>query len=433
MYRKLTLLLVIVAIYGTTIFGVGFISDDYSLLHRAESHQFLSAMENHHYSILINTLFSGVAEGDITPAFIHIFALGFHLINCCAVLFFLEKILEIPSTQAFITSLLFAISPAGFEALIWCCAIPYIIVTTGILATLILYGLWLKRDENLQSSTRLWALPCIQLASFFIWEWALLILPLLLLMAMLFPSSIPEKKRLQFLIGTACVWVGFLLLRKVFGLNLGYHVNSIKNIIGYLIATPFVSLMPMLPKSFYCAPSGIFCSFVTFAIFSWMSVKNRTMGILFALLLVCQLPTAFFGYPQSRYLYFPSFAMYGCLVLMLSQMKRVTMLLYGAVITAYVAIAIMRVDYWKEASNVTQEIYGQVTQTLERHSSSVVILDFPDSYGPEEVIWRPYLWRCGKEIFGSQLRTKVTSGAPQYRFVKQGTGYQLVQESEGEV
>ncbi len=393
-------------LYGFTLTGVGFVSDDFTLIKMAETHDFFSAMEPHHHSLLINVLFKGVAAGFIGPNTFHVLALIFHVMNCLLLLYFLDSCLHIGRNKALFVCIFFAVNLPGREALIWCCAVPYVVVTTFILLSMVIYGDALNKIPRRSTLTTTLLLSFLQFAAFMVWDWAVLIFPVLFLMACLLPNERTLKEKLRLLIVPGCVWGGIFIARQLFGMTNGYQINGFSEIIKILLSAPFLGLFPFLPKYFYTSSFGIMAAVVCFTGFVWTAMRNRTILFFFAFFLLSQLPQAVFGHPQSRYFYFPVFALYASIAILFptrfafSKFAIPSFILF--MLTGFSYMTFNRILSWQEASQIINRLSGEIQHAMSVHKQ-IYLVEFPDSYGSEETIWRPYLWRSGLEIFGKGL------------------------------
>ena len=67
--------------YFRIIGQVGFLSDDFGIIHFASNTPIWKPLELHHYSLAINLLFKGVAQGILNAGIIHAVALVMHKIG----------------------------------------------------------------------------------------------------------------------------------------------------------------------------------------------------------------------------------------------------------------------------------------------------------------------------------------------------------------
>ncbi|MEC7838952.1 MAG: hypothetical protein VX777_02810 [Chlamydiota bacterium] len=406
----LALVLTIVVIYGPSIAGVGFISDDFTLLSNAGSHNFFSPMEGHHYSLLINTLFKLSTKGVIGPPFFHGVALLLHGINSCLILFFMTSCLDISKEKSFVSALLFAINPAGVEALVWCCAVPYTAITSITLISMIIYANHLSMPYSSRISTSI-LLTSLLILGFLVWDWAILILPILVAIALLLPKKTNFLDELKLLTLPTLAFLTIVILKKVLGMSLGYYFNSFSHVFGIIFLSPFVGIAPIFSKAFYSSLIGITLALTTFSIFLWASTQSKEGLLLFTVFILSQIPQALFGHPQSRYFYFSSFALYATLIIAIPKFPKYAL---ATALLTFASIAYYRIELWKQGSSVAQKMLEDINHAINQHNSKIAIINLPDTYGSESIIWKPFLWRSGRDIFRGMITDKADNHLPTY-------------------
>ena len=67
----LALLFILGCTYLSIVWSIGFISDDWDLIHKAGNQSLWEPLEGHHYSLFANLIFKGAALGWISPVVIH--------------------------------------------------------------------------------------------------------------------------------------------------------------------------------------------------------------------------------------------------------------------------------------------------------------------------------------------------------------------------
>lgn len=420
----LILFFLILIIYGSTIQTIGFISDDYTLMMRSKSHFLLSPLESHHYSLPINLLFFGVNKNLFNAPIFHILALLFHGINTSLIYLILKKNLNIKNSYCLLSALFFAVNPAGIEAIVWCCALPYVLLTTIILSSMKVYFNFIKKEIS-------WVNVCLlisflQIFGFLIWDWAILIFPILFIITLL------KRKEINNFLPLICcgiLWSLILLTKKFFGLSLGYHINTFYQILGTFITSPLLTLYPFATKTFYLSFPGIIYSFTLFSFFLWASLKDKTIRLFFAIFLLTILPQAVLGYPQSRYYYFSSFPLYATFPFILMKFRLKPYLPFSFFFLFFIcstSFTLKKIHLWQEASSIVNQTYVEIKTLLTNHPhSQVTIIDLPDSLEAHEQIWKPFLWRCGLEVFNEKIITEVKNNLPAYRMHGYSENYYL--------
>ena len=66
---------------------------------------------------------------------------------------------------------------------------------------------------------------------------------------------------------------------------------------------------------------------------------------------------------------------------------------------------------WRSAW-LQAQMFRERILALPEAGSGLVIVNLPDSYGPEGLIWRPYVWRNGMPGIGRSFERVNTPGAP---------------------
>jgi len=381
-YFYLLIFLIIAGIHGSTSLFVGFVSDDWDLLRLAPQHGLFQALENHHFSPFVTSLFKLSDAGYLTPFFWHLLGLSIHFINCILLGNFLVKQKYSDFTSRW-TVVLFAISSAGLEALIWCCALPYVFS-----ATLILFGL------NYALISRGFLRLTLLFALFFVWDSYVFYFPLLLIFFW-------GKGSLKTYVPCFLVFAGSFWLRGYLGIGSGYTSNSFAFVTKSLLADPMLTVFPQFTAEFYSSivgkalGAGLLLSALVAALYF---VELRRVYLSFFLLLV---PAAWLSYPQSRYFYLPALFLF-TLIFFLIEKLRWTSLKWGLCIafaSTHLYWASTKAMLWRDAYTESQLVKSAIEQLAEKEKRPLVVINLPDRYGPPGLIWRPYMWRCGyKEI-----------------------------------
>lgn len=410
-------------LYGKAIGSVGFLSDDWSLIHRAANAPFWLPAEQHHYSVVINLLFKGVALGVLNAASIHVLALSFHAINAFLIYVLLRDVLRCSPWESKAVAVLFAISPAGLEAVVWCCAIGYVLCACWIL--LGLYVFW-KGGGPPVSMPQAWLLAGLQLVAFLCWDWGLVLAPGLAALCFVSAGSargVPSLMRLRALWPLLGMWLALVAFKRAIGQDFGYAVNAPFQMVSNFVTVPLLGMLPQFTKGFYASLPGMAMALVCFAAAVWTAWKNATAAAMLLLLCAWQLPLVLLGYPQSRYFYLLDFSVYVIAVLFFKEAGRLSRLLPGkckalsdyffrilpmGLACAYFFWSSARISWWQGASEQAQQIYEQIEAVSGAEAKPIVVVNMPDRYGPEGMIWLPYLWRCGMAHFSKPFDLAYT-------------------------
>lgn len=416
------LLIAVITIYGVLISSIGFLSDDFDLLHRAQNQHIFQPLEEHHYSLLVNGLFQIAPQWIPHPQVFHLSAILFHAINVFLVMHFCTKFLKQPPVITLPITLLFAINLPGIEALAWCCALPYVINATLTLVLMITYCHYLDSPNN----TKPWLVSALLSTIFLIgaitWEWIVLVIPILLTFSLLYESKKTYQQKITPIIPLVAILITVLFARTVVGLSPGYPINSPIQMVGIMISSPFIGFFPFLPKEFYSSSVGVASEILLFTLMLWGAAKHSQLKILLIIFLICQIPSSILGHPQSRYFYFSTFPLYAFGILIIYNTEKYR-LLFSSWYVACLFLSIQKFHSWQQASTLATQTKQNIHSLIDKNDSPIAILDLPKAYGPEETIWRPHLWRCGFEIFNGHVITDEEASfearsiyIPTYRF-----------------
>lgn len=421
---KLALLLILAALYGAMIAEIGFLSDDLTLLSRFEqSNTLFSPLEKHHYSLLINIYFA-----IASPLLFHVTAIVLHFINTLLAYRFAAELLALPKDCAFTASLFFAINPAGIEALAWCCALPYVATATLTLTSMLYYGRYLEK-KNRYPSLPLALLFFIALA---IWEWSLLILPLLLLTAIFIPSKYQWKEKLMPLLPLILLTIAYFFLRSRLQLETGYRQNDLLQGASILASSPLITLIPYLSKEFYKTPLALFAATLLLASLLAASARSRKVAFLFALFTAALMPAALLGHPQSRYYYLAALPLYTIVAMAISSATKQStarLVTTCALASLFLSLAVIQLESWREASRHKDFIISAIDKVVAAAENPIIIDNLPEAYGEEGRIWRPHLFRCGLELFKGKVVKEMNAPYPLYHLTFSEEGYKLVEIS----
>lgn len=415
-YYPLAMILLSFLLYLPVVFGVGFLSDDYDLLLRVQHVHFWQATETHHYSMLTNLLFM-----TGSPVFIHVVTLCVHTMNAILLFVLSERYLSFSKHAAACIALLFLVSPAGYEAIAWCCAAGFVMTGFWLLCTLLVY--YSGRGNG-------WVYTFLQIAALLTWDWGTVIAPSLVLLTAL--STYPRKKefwhKATVLIAPMCVWVGYVLMKKWMGWDLGYHINTPMDWLKILGATPLLTYFPEGAKSFYSAWPGMGAALLIWAAIFFLARKYRLVREMLAVSLVCLGPVMLMGHPQSRYYYLQTIPF-----LLIGAQGMISVVKSSSIRLALGAGALLagliwnqdRLVLWLQASEQAQRLGQEIVAAS--HEGPVIVSQMPEKWGPEDKIWLPWLWQCGTAIFGPSVSFCPSDASlANYHVVQEGGVLRLV-------
>jgi len=374
------------------IFDVGFLSDDWSILERTQNGSIFSAVEQHHYSPFVTAIFKITNTYSLSPLWIHLLAFTLHGVNIYLTLSLCDS-LKMNRWEKWITATLFALSPAGFESLAWCCAIGYILCSTWIILALQIT----ISSSHTQSRSFPYKLALLQLLAFATWDWGILLTPLVGVVKWFYLEEYNFKGTLPAIF----IWCGVLLMKKLTGFSLGYETNSTTTALQHAATSFMLTLWPDFSRNFYSSFWGLILACFTLLAYLWMSYRDRISRLGLLLFLVSVMPVALIGYPQSRYVYLSALFLYWILARLLNPG-----LIGKSLAIVYVFFSIMwtveRKDLWIEAHHQAQFYRKNVESALKTYEK-VALLNSPDQLKGSSLVWLPPIWRCGTECFGPNV------------------------------
>jgi hypothetical protein len=382
----LILIMSVIAINLSLIFDVGFLSDDWDILKRIGDASIFSSVEQHHYSPFVSAIFKLTGYYEWSPAWIHLVAFFLHGVNIYLVLKLCGR-MGLNTWEKWVTGTLFALSPAGFEALAWCCAIGYILCTTWILVALRL--MVSARDEDFPFVS--YRIAFLQVLAFITWDWGILLMPLVAVAKWLYR----EEKGFRGLVPGSVVWLLVVGLKKVLGFSYGYDLNPPLEAVKHVGASFMLTVWPEFSKTFYTSVWGMGLAAVTALVFFSFSLRDKVSRLGILLFIVSVLPVALIGYPQSRYVYLAAIFLYWGVARLSdkSHLAKGFALLY---ICAAVIWTVERRDVWIEA-DLQANFYRKNVEEALIHHEKVALANVPDQVSGYDLVWLPTVWRCGLE------------------------------------
>lgn len=388
----LLLSVAVMALNLSLIFDVGFLSDDWDLLRRTQEGSMFSQIEEHHYSPFVAGVFKVVGFAGLSPLWVHLAAFLIHGINIFLVLSLGSK-LGLRQWEKVVVGVLFALSPAGFESLAWCCAIGYIVCTTWMLLGLGVYLSYRRGGGALAP----YLLAVLQVLAFATWDWGILLTPLLCVVGWVY-----YRERVPLgIIPVFLVWCVVIVGKRVAGLSIGYEINSLPSAVMNFGTSFMLTLWPEFSRSFYVSVWGLGLAGVTLLLFLWAAATDRVSRLGLALFFVSMVPVALAGYPQSRYVYFAAIFLYFGLARLLdrSSLGRFAAMLY---VVASLFWAMERRDVWLEA-DLQARFYRDAVELGVEAYGKVALANVPDQVKGYDLVWLPTVWRCGTSCFGSDV------------------------------
>jgi hypothetical protein len=395
-------------------FWIGYISDDYDLLIQAQSTHILKPLEGHHFSPVVIGLFKLAGNYSLSPILWHCLALCMHAVNTVLVFSLVRTSCLLHKWPALTVTTLFALSAAGYEALAWVCSIGYVLVLPCILvALLVALTAPAKRAPFVGI-----LLVFLQICAFAIWDWGILMLPLVVVSL----GFRLRQKEIRFfhaflmLWPSVAVWCMFMVLRTVLNVKSGYHGGLDGLTLGAKIiaAAPLTNLLPNTTTTLLKSTWGILGMVIIWAVLCWSAMKDRVVALAVALYIVCVIPIMLFGSLQSRYAYIATPFLGLALVQATTRLKRTHLsLILGIIfVVGHTVFAIQRSQLWASAYCAAKGLRTTIDSIHISPKNDLVVVNLPDSFGPPNMIWRPFLWRNGITSFLKNFKRVNTPGCP---------------------
>jgi hypothetical protein len=266
----------------------------------------------------------------------------------------------------------------------------------------------------------------LQILAFAIWDWGILLMPILCVCFVLFilpTKRLSIRKSLEFIAPTLFCWLFVMTFKFLTGYSVGYHILPPEPItaIKYFLGSPLLGLFPYQPLGFYQSTTGIMLGIFLLLLIFFFSIRYFFVRFQVVLFFLCQIPYVIFAAPQSRYFYFPVLFLYASLLFVTSKIPKRSIQM--ALLTAFIAInafwAYDRSRLWKGAYEQAQEVKRQIETIPLGMNEKLLIVNLPDHYGPEDMIWPPFMWRHGISVFERTFELVNTIGCP-YTYERSG-------------
>jgi len=392
----------VVALNAAAVSQVGFLSDDLVQLEIASRISWWEPITGHHLSPLLTLLYQQAERGALSVELWHITVLGFHLLNAGLVYRIAKHGFGGGSLLASASSLLYSTAPAGIEAVLWPAASCFVPLSTVLLLSFERLLKALQTDSVPGWPVR-GGLALLQLLAFAIWDWAIVLAPILMATAMVNPTLREQgptlRERSRTLLPTAMVWGLCILLRSLRGVQLGYGLFPVGFLKAnaLLVAAPGMILFPQLPG---LAALGL--SLACLIPLCWGALEDRRVRASMLGFYLLQLPWYFQGAPTSRYAYLAAPFLWLALVLVLRRLlpPRAALAAMGALLLFQGGWYLERAGWWIEASIQAAALGQQLeaTSTLIAPGRELVVVNLPDHYGGARGQWPPPLWRNGLSV-----------------------------------
>jgi hypothetical protein len=413
---------------------IGFMSDDHDLIATAAATPWLGRLEPHHYSPALAVLFKLTSQGAIGPVVWRGLAFLGHCVNILLLWRILVGRLAINRVAAWAATFWFSMNAPGFEALAWACALGYVGLTALILLAV---ELSLRQPEEFSWPAAV-ALAFLQLAAYAVWDWAVLMAPVVALSYLASPRPLagegqwvrasasedtgllrtapPWLRAAAFFAPMIACWAAVPIVKWCAGITLGYHVSIDVVRAGYFLLTaPLRGIYPQGTASLYKSPAGLAAATVAIVLLAASSRSDRRIRWAALLFVLCQVPYALFGAPESRYFYLGIAFLASAVALAVGRIRHKRLRL-AALVTLAAINALWAVDrsiLWKGAYREAVRVKEAVEAIAAREAEKpLVIVNLPDRYGPADLVWRPYVWRNGLAAIRAPIARVNTPDCP---------------------
>lgn len=409
----------VVALNAEAVLQVGFLSDDLVQLDAASRNAWTEPLVGHHLAPLLTLFYRAVNQGLLDVRSWHAIALLLHGVNCFLAYRLVDRGLGADRPVAWAAATLLAVAPAGQEALLWTAAFPYVPLLTVLLVSLAIVLETLRGHHG-----PVWAagaaLGLLQLLGFFIWDWALVVTPMLALAALSDSQREAARDRareaLPLLLPPFVVCTAYLLLRSSQTISLGYGLFPIGffKANALLAAAAGMAVFPQLPKATVVA-----LAIPTLGLLAWIALRDRGARLLVIGFYLLQLPWYLQGAPSSRYFYLSTFFVLTPLLIALRRLLRpsLALALVGLFVLIEAAWTREGATGWIQASArvdaIGQEL-RQLTADIDP-ATPVVVVNLPDHYAAASGLWAPPMWRNGLAVLRPNT-TKLFTPAHAARF-----------------
>jgi len=210
-------------------------------------------------------------------------------------------------------------------------------------------------------------------------------------------------------------WALILAVKGLLGHSMGYSVSfSPGRTVYFLVSAPLRTVYPNGLVQFYRSPFGIGGSLFLLLGLCGLGASDRRIRGALVLFFVCQVPYALLGAPESRYFYVGSLFFYPALVLAATRIPgRASFLIIAAALVALNGFwAVNRALLWKGAFREAQSVKAAIEGRMGTPRDTKVVVNLPDSYGPQDLMWRPFVWRDGLSDFRARIIRVNTPHVP---------------------
>jgi hypothetical protein len=404
----LIVVIMVVVIQSLFILPIGFISDDFTLIHSAKTQSPLWSL---HYSPVMEFLWNCTASGSMTALTWRIIAFSLHLINGVLLFAIARQGFRLAFLPSFFAGILFLLNPAGLEAVVWSCSLGYVATATWLFSSMYIF---LNFHKGRVGQNQAWisiVLALMQIGAFFTWDWGIVLFPVLAVFAMT-NNSLWKAKWL--LAPMSFCWGIGTLIRLSSQYQLSWQHNSFIKMSEFLLGSPFLGLFPNFEKGFYSTVIGISLSLVLLGYLFWISYHNRMARACLLSYCICVYPWISGGNPSGRYFYIPMTFIYLILAIVIEQMRQLHVKIF---VPLFIGIAMYlsyeRAHLWNLAYFESRKLLRDIEQIAAGDSpKKLLIVNLPDAFGPTTMSMRPQMWFSGFQSLFPDIKVLKTKDCP---------------------
>lgn len=386
--------------------SVGFLSDDFILKHNAATGSIWAPLEAGHHAPLVRLLLKLAGQGQLSAFGVLLISLAGHALNIFLAWRILRQLWPATENRSIVTgvALLFAINAPGVEAVVWRCAVGYVLVAAPLLGALWAGIAFARGRLGLISATLLFAL--FQAWALLAWDWGALTTPMLgvtLLWACIFRQR--PAPRLQFsrmfaaLLAPMAVLGLAMMLKAGHGVDAGYRINAPLTVLKLLFVAPAYTLVPLAPTGTLAAKAvTAFLAVGMWALLGVSAWKSNTARLFVALYVLFLLPAVLLSAIQLRYLYLPCLFFYGAVFPALGMLpkERINRILPALAVIS-LAMTFSQLVLWNRAYEASQGLLQEIATAKRESEKPLLLVNVPDVYGPQWLLFSPFTWRNGLE------------------------------------
>ncbi len=218
------------------------------------------------------------------------------------------------------------------------------------------------------------------------------------------------------LVPCAAMWFLLVVVKLAFGCQSGYHSALDNLVLGakMVVAAPLTNLLPNTTVTFLNSTWGVLLACAIWVALCWSAIKSHVVMLALSLYFVCVLPVQLFGVLQSRYAYIATPFLCVAVVCAVIQLKpkHIRIAICLLLVLGHAVFAIQRSQLWFRSYRAASSLRAAIQSIRVPIGRDLVVVNLPDSFGPPNLIWRPFVWRNGLSTFGRDIKRVNTPGCP---------------------